>query len=140
MMATPKPDGTICDPGPCDPGAITEVLRDFGALPLLVFAAVAFVAGRKASRANLLLPSLTVAAIAAAFCVGFSQKMKFVRLAVTPLGEPAVSAVRWAEAYRWEIAFDHAAGFLVFALVPFGLGFLFSMRNSGRLNWRRVQP
>jgi hypothetical protein len=127
-MIQAKPYGIICDPGPCDPGALVIFARDFGFGFLLLFAAAALVAGRKASRSNFALPALCVASIWAAVYLTYWQKMARVRQAYfAPPSLPRDKVYQWIEQARHETIQTYAIGFLVWALVPFGIGLLITV-------------
>jgi len=125
MMIQARPYGIICDPGPCNPSQLTIFARDFGFGILLLFAAAAFVAGRKTSRSNLALPALCIASIWAAIYLNYWQKIARTQQAYfAPPPLPRDKIYRWVAEARHETVQTYAIGFLVWVLIPFGIGLL----------------
>ena len=133
-MRTASPGySIICDPGPCDPGALITVARDFGLWILLIFVATAFMAGRKVTVTNFVLPVFCMSVIAAAFYLNFYQKILRVGDSLRPHGEHLATDLRVLEMTRQETAQFYAMGYLAFAIAPFLLGGLIAFISQRKL-------
>ena len=111
----------ICDPGPCNPGPWLVVTRDMGFLPILVLAAASLMAGYKLSRSNLALPAFCMAAVTAAFYVGFHWKYLMIRHALVGDASYPINVQLSARAWR-EVLQVYVVAFLTFAIVPLAVG------------------
>lgn len=125
-----KPYGKIiCDPGPCDPLAIAHQLREYGTIPILLFIAAAFVAGRTFSRRNFALPVMCMMLIAATMYVDFDYRLKWQTASLSRLHPLALTdkdrqLIDWARSFLTEFG---KRAYMNFALLPFAFGLVLNV-------------